>query len=191
MWKASRNRRQPKPANPEPATLGSGRQQKTTLPKAIHRPTWPLLVAGILTGLLLILAACAAADQEHTPATPPASGLPLQFWDCILTEKHRWVHGSPWHRRFDSEVSTALAAARRCAESHRPPWPPEKLPPAEGAAIRACLDRERDRFLAWYPEWKKLADGDNFFLQGLNQICYLTERTPKFRFKNAETPSGK
>lgn len=171
--------------------LGSGRQQKTTPSKAIHRPIRPLLAAGILTGLLLILAACAMADQEQPPATPPAVGLPLQFWDCILRERRRWGHGAPWYRRFNPEASAALAAARRCAESHRPPWPPEKHPPADGAAIRACLDRERGRFLAWYPEWKELADGDNFFLQGLNRICYLTERTPNFRFKNAETPPGK
>ena len=170
---------------------GRCRRPKATRPKAIYRPVRPLLSATLLTALLLLLSACAPADQERPPATPPAAGLPRQFWDCILMERRRWYNGAPLYRWFNSAASTALAAARRCAASHRPPWPPEKPPPEDGAAIRACLDRERDRFLVWYPEWKELADGDNFFLQGLSRICYLSERTPEFRFKNPETLPGK
>ena len=158
----------------------------------------PLLLLLLIT--LPALAACAAEPPGVSPAAPPPvspaaakpTALPSSlapFWNCLLRERRRWHSGRPLYRLFNSEPSAALESSRRCALDELPPWRPEKHPPEDGAAVRACLDRERQKFLALYPEREALAAGDNFFLQGLARVCYLTERTPEFRFPNPENPT--
>ena len=152
--------------------------------------------------LLPALAACAAASPEQFPAAAPTptrnssttailTDLPpslTPFWDCLLRERRRWHSGRPLYQLFNPEPSTALQAARRCADDELPPWRPEEHPPEDGAAVRNCLDQERERFLTIYPEREALAAGDNFFLQGLKQVCYLPERARDFRFHSPENP---
>ena len=164
--------------------------------------------AALPTLLLLLitlpaLAACAAKPAEQlsaaaptplraSPAAATPTALPSNltpFWNCLLRERRRWHSGRPLYRFFNSEPSAALESSRRCAAGDLPPWRPEEHPPEDSAAVRACLDRERQRFLSLYPEREALAAGDNFFLQGLARVCYLTERTPEFRFPSPENPT--
>ena len=168
-------------------------------------PTADLLPALLAALSVLLLLACAApvptpappaapapADNSPIIAAPdtalPAPPVPQAFWDCVLQKRETWQSRSAPYQWLNSDASASIAAARACAASHLPPYDPANHPPEDGAALAACFDQERDHFLILYPEREALASADNFFLNGLNQVCYTEQRLPEFRFRNPENP---
>lgn len=174
------------------------------------QPKKPRSIAAVLAAaLLLALAAlaalaCAAPAPmpngnpsnpavEPTAAAPtstPQPAIPQAFWDCLLQERESWQSQPAPARWLNSAASASIGAARTCAASSLPPYDPATHPPQDGATLAACFDRERERFLALYPEQEALASADNFFLNGLNQVCYTADRLPEFRFRNPERSSS-